>query len=406
MNTALYIARGIFFNHNQKSFTRPVRIIAILSISLGLAVMIISMAVVTGFQHEIREKVIGFGSHIQISNFDYNFSVESNPMSVEQGLVDAIRDIQGVRHIQVFATKTGMLRTVDDIHGVVLKGVDAEFDWTFFYSHLVGGRLPDISATERSDEVLISSVIARRLGLSAGEDVVMYFVQEPARIRRFTISGVYDTSIDELDRIFIFGDLRHVQRLNDWEGEQVGGIEVLLDNYQDISHVHRDILDVIPYHLDARTIRQLYPQIFDWLALLDMNVVVVLVLMLVVAAINMVTTLLISVLERTSLVGILKAIGASNKLVRRVFLYNAAFLISKGMIWGNLVGLLLSFLQARYGLITLPAESYYVSHVPINLDLTHVLLLNLGTFFICMSMLILPSMIVARISPVKAITFR
>lgn len=406
MNTALFIARRLTSKRHGKTYTGLIRIIAVLSISLGLAVMIISMAVVTGFQNEIRNKVIGFGSHIQLTNFDYNLTAENRPISSNQEFLVELSSLNGIRHIQATATKTGILKTDEDIHGVVLKGVGADFSWSFFKRHLVVGTLPDFSNPSRSDDILISESIATLLKLDAGDDVFMYFIQDPPRIRRFYIAGIYDTGLEELDRVFILGDIRHVQSLNDWEEDQIGGFEILADDYTDIPEISTEVLDILPYNLDAKSIRQIYPQIFDWLALLDMNVVVILVLMLLVAAINMITTLLISVLEKTNLIGILKAMGSTDILIRRVFLYNASFLIVRGLLLGNAFGLLFCWLQDQFGFITLSQESYYVAEVPINVVWTHLLMLNAGTFVVCMILLLLPSLIITRISPVKAINFR
>ncbi len=406
MNIPLYIARRLGGAAEGKSYISLIRKIAIISIALGLAVMIVSMAVVTGFQHEIREKVIGFGSHIQITNYDYNVSFEAQPISSEQAFLDELRDTGGVRHIQRFATKPGIIKTDDDIHGVILKGVGPDFDWSFFRDRLVSGDTLQMDDNTRSDGVIISNLIARRLMLETGDDLFIYFIQDPPRIRRLHITGIYDTGLEELDRVFVLGDIRHVQALNDWEADQIGGYEVLVNHFDDIPRITRKTLDMIPYHLDAQSIRQLYPQIFDWLALLDMNVYVIIVLMILVAGINMITTLLITVLEKTNAIGILKALGARNTMVRNVFLYHAAMLISRGLLWGNAIGIGLCVLQASTGLVTLSPESYYVSEVPINLQLWHILLLNLGTFGISVAMLIIPSYVISRISPVKAIIFR
>ncbi len=377
-----------------------------LSIALGLAVMIISVAVVTGFQNEIREKVIGFGSHIQITNYDFNISYEARPIVKDQDFAREIKQIEEVRHVQEFATKAGIIKTDEDIHGIILKGVGPDFDWTFFRERLVEGSVLNLTDTDRSDEVIISGFMSRRLNIGTGDDIFVYFIQEPPRIRRLTIAGVYETGLEELDELFVLGDIRHIQRLNNWSEDQIGGYEILVYDYRDIAQTTEAVFDIIPYHLDARSIRELYPQIFDWLALLDMNVYVILFLMVLVAGINMITTLLIGVLEKTNLIGILKAVGGNNDFVRRVFLYNAAFLIAKGLLWGNLVGLTFGWVQNHYGLIKLDQESYYVSEVPINIEWFHVILLNGGTFAICMIMLLVPSYIVTRISPVKAIIFR
>ncbi len=406
MNTPLFIAKRLGGAGKGKSYISLIKKIAIISIALGLAVMIVSMAVVTGFQDEIREKVIGFGAHIQITNYDYNVSFEATPISSEQVFQDDILQIDGVRHIQKFATKPGIIKTDDDIHGVVLKGVGPDFDWSFFRNRLVSGDTLSMDDTTRSDGVIISSFISKRLFLDTGDDLFIYFIQDPPRIRRLQVTGIYDTGLEELDRVFVLGDIRHIQALNDWDDDQIGGFEVLVDEFDKIPEVARKTLDMIPYHLDAQSIRQLYPQIFDWLALLDMNVYVIIVLMILVAGINMITTLLITVLEKVNAIGILKALGARNTTIRSVFLYHAAMLIFKGLLWGNLAGIGLCLVQSYTGIIQLSPESYYVSEVPINMQISHIVLLNLGSFTISMAMLIIPSYIISRISPVKAIIFR
>ncbi len=406
MNTALYVAVRMGKSGSGKNFTGIIKKIAILSIVLGLAVMIVSMAVVTGFQHEIREKVIGFGGHIQITNYDYNISYETQPINKHQDFSELVLKIEGVRHKQVFATKPGIIKTDDEIHGVILKGVGPDFEWSFFSDRTLRGSVPEIIDTLRSNDVMISQMIASRLHLEVHDDIFMYFIQDPPRIRRFTIAGIYNTGLEELDKIFVIGDIRHIQRLNDWDDDQVGGFEVLVSEFDDIMQIETKILDILPYHLDAQSIRNLYPQIFDWLNLLDMNVYVIIALMILVASINMITTLLISVLEKTNTIGILKAVGGSNTFIRKIFLYHSGILISRGMLLGNIVGILLCVIQAKFGLITLSPESYYVTEVPVNLRLSHIVLLNSGTFLISMAMLIIPSYIIARIAPVKAITFR
>jgi lipoprotein-releasing system permease protein len=368
--------------------------------------MIISMAVVTGFQNEIREKVIGFGAHIQVANFDYNVSFEPVPISNQQDFIEPLLQLSGVRHVQQFATKTGIIKTDEDIHGIVVKGIGPDFDWSFFKERLVEGHIIELSDTARSDQVIISRYMANLLKLQAGDRIFVYFIQEPPAIRRFEISGIYETGLEELDKLFVLADIGHIKRLNRWNEDQIGGFEILVDNFKNIDKISEEVFSIIPYNLNARNIKQINSQIFDWLSLLDMNVYVLIILMVLVAGINMVTTLLIAVLEKTNMIGILKAVGGSNPLVRKVFLYNAAFTIGRGLLWGNVVGLLICLIQSQFGIITLPQDSYYVSEVPINLQFMHVLVLNAGTFAVCMLMLILPSMIVTRISPVKAIMFK
>ncbi len=406
MNLPYFIASR--FGHGEKSsrFTSLVKKIAVVSISLGLAVMIVSVAIVTGFQQEIREKAIGFGSHIQITHFDYNISFEPRPISKDQPFYPDLKEVSGIRHIQIFATKAGLIRTDEDIHGVVLKGIGKDFDWSFFDRMIVDGGPIELEENEISNDIIISQTVSDLLGLEVGDDVLIYFIQEPPRMRRLSVAGIYETGLAELDERFVIGDIRHIQRLNDWEEDQVAGFEVLIDDYSELDRLGELVYDEIGYRLISKTIAQLYPQIFDWLELLDMNVYVIIILMLLVAGINMITTLLISVLEKTNLIGILKALGGSNSFIRRVFLYNAGFMIARGLLIGNVIAIAFCLIQYYTGIITLPQESYYVSKVPINLDLVYILLLNVGTFLVCMFMLIIPSYIVTRISPVKAITFR
>ncbi len=405
-NLSYYIAQR--FGHNDKNsrFTSLIKKISVFSIALGLAVMIIAVSIVTGFQQEIRDKAIGFGSHIQITHFDYNISYEPRPISKNQPFYPDLKEEPGIRHIQIFATKAGIMKAGDEIHGTVLKGVGKDFDWSFFDKMIIEGQPITLEEDNISNEIIISRSVADLLNLSLEDDVILYFIQEPPRMRRLNISGIYETGLPELDEMFIIGDLRHIQRLNDWDEDQIAGFEVLIDDYNELERLGEFVYDEIGFSLISKTIAELYPQIFDWLELLDMNVYVIIFLMVLVAGINMITTLLISVLEKTSLIGVLKALGGNNNLVRRIFLYNAGFMIARGLLIGNIIGLSLCLIQHYTGIITLPQESYYVSKVPINFNLLHILFLNIGTFVICMLMLILPSYIVTKISPVKAITFK
>jgi lipoprotein-releasing system permease protein len=406
LNTPLFLARKIGPAKQGKTFTGLIRKISVLSITLGLAVMILAVAVVTGFQEAIRDKVIGFGAHIQVTNFHQSATHEFSPIQRDENLIDSIKRLPGIRHVQEFASKTGIIKTDEDIHGVVMKGIGPDFDWSFFKPRMTAGKGLDFSDSAATNQVIISQYISDRLSLEVGEYFILYFIQEPPALRRLQVAGVYETGLEELDRIFILGDIKHIQRLNRWEPDQIGGYEILVNDFNQLDMVAGKVFNTVPYYLNARSIREIYPQIFDWLALLDMNVYVILFLMVLVAGINMITTLLVAILEKTSMVGILKAVGASNRLVKRVFLYNAAFVILKGLFWGNVLGLTVSLIQHHLGIMTLPQDSYYVSVVPINLELIHILGLNAGTFAICIIMLIGPSMIVTRVSPVKAIVFR
>lgn len=404
MNTPLYIARRMA--NSELKITGVVKKIAIGSIALGITVMIIAVAVVIGFQNEIRNKVIGFGSHIQITSFDDNISYESQPVDRNQPFLEALSDIPGIKNVQVFGTKPGIIKTDDEIHGVIFKGVGSDFSWDFFNEKMTEGRQIAFSDTARSNDIIISDHIAQLLQLAVDDDVFVYFIQDPPRVRRLKVAGIYNTGLEELDQLFILGDIGHIQRLNDWENNEVAGFEILLHDFKDLNEVNNAVENTIPYHFETKTIRRLYPQIFDWLALLDMNVYVIIFIMILVAGINMVTTLLISVLEKTNMIGILKALGSDNKLIRKVFLYHAGFLIMKGILWGNILGIGLLYIQDIAGIIKLDQTSYFVSTVPVHFSFLYILLINLGTMVISLLMLILPSYIIAGVSPVKAITFR
>jgi lipoprotein-releasing system permease protein len=413
MNIELHIAKRLVSgDERKKSISGPIIKIAIAGIAIGLAVMILAVSIVTGFKQEIRNKVIGFGSHIQIMNFDSNISYETIPINKDQDFIPEIERLDDVRHIQPFATKAGIISTREDIQGVVLKGIDENFDWSFFEQNMVQGRKFNISDTVISNEAVISRTIASLLRLNVGDDFNMFFVQDPPRARRFTISGIYDTGLEELDRLFIMGDLRHIQRLNDWDEHQVSGFEILLRNYDNLERVTEQVDDIAGNfftrdlsRLRVVSISSKYPQFFDWLELLDMNVLVILSLMVIVAGFNMVSGLLILILERTGMIGILKAIGLENARLRKIFLYQSAFLIAKGLFWGNIIGIGLALVQQYTGFIKLDQASYFISVVPVNLRISHLFMLNAGTMIITIAMLIIPSYIIGRISPEKTIRF-
>jgi lipoprotein-releasing system permease protein len=405
MSTERLIARRIL-KRDRKSYSRPVVRIAVLSIALGLTVMFMSIAILTGFQKQIREKVIGFGADIQITHFDENSSYEPQPIPVNQPFYPALDRVKGIRHIQVYATKNGIIKTADQFQGVVLKGIGSDFDWSFFKKRIVEGTSFMVPDTGKTNDVIISRYLASLLRLKLHDDLRVYFIVGNSTLgRKFRITGIYETGLEEFDKLFILCDIHHIQKLNNWGPDQVGGFEVLIDNFKDLDRLGKYVYKSIGFTLDARTIRQLYPQIFDWLDLQDMNVVIILILMVLVAGITMISTLLILILERTNMIGILKALGMNNLSIRRIFLYNALYIIGVGLVWGNAAGFTLCLLQQRFGFIKLPQESYYVSVVPVNLDAVNILLLNAGTLAVCFLMLILPSFIITRVTPVKAIRF-
>jgi len=413
VNTEIFIARKLILSKdNRKSISRSILNIAIFGISLGLAVMIVAMAVVTGFKNEITRKVVGFAAHIQILNFDSNISYETQPINSQQEFLSELRENPSIASVQVFATKAGIIKTKSDIQGVVLKGVGPGYDWGFLQDYLREGEILSLSDSARSNKVLISRHIASLLKLSLNDDFLMYFIQDPPRWRRFTVAGIFETSLEEFDKVFIFGDIRHIQKLNDWSEEQVSGFEVNLTTFSELDRETSHVINTVGFgfeedgsRLKVINIHEKYPQIFDWLNLQDMNVLIILILMLVVAGFNMVSGLLILILDRTNMIGILKALGSPNVSIRKIFMYQSGFLILRGLFWGNIIGIGICLLQKYTGIMELDQSSYYLNTVPVNLNALHVIVLNLGTALAIIGMLIIPSMIISRISPARAIRF-
>lgn len=490
----------------EKSFSKPIVGIALAGIALGMAVMILSMAIVTGFKSEVRNKVTGFGAHIQITGLSMNKSYESEALRRDDNMIFNILPLESVKHVQVYATKPGIVETPEDIQGVITKGIDSDFDWSFFNDKLVAGVLPDISDTATSNEVLVSQSLADMLRLSVDDRITVYFSNQAGSLspRRFTISGLYETGLSEFDNQFIFIDIAHLQRINNWgieaqvritgncadgnitleplgfggDGEHrfrwsdiglddsktrevcvardstiqltvsdrsetipdsvqivfhypdtatgclcdpanvktittdggshdqyIGGYEVILHRFEDLEEAEIAIYNQLEYDLKTTTIAERIPEIFNWLEMIDINPKIIITLMIVVAVINMSSALLILILERVRMIGILKALGSSDWSVRKIFLNNAVFLISRGLLIGNLVGIGLSLLQKYFGLVKLDPVNYYVSQVPVLLQWEHILILNIGTLAICLLVLIIPSYLINRISPVKAIRF-
>jgi lipoprotein-releasing system permease protein len=414
LNTELFIAKRLITEKKQKKgISQPIVTIAVIGISLGLAVMILAVAIASGFKNEISNKLIGFGSHIQIINYDTNISYETVPINKNQPFFEDVKNLKGVNQIQQFGIKAGIIKTkAEDIHGVVLKGIGPDFDWSFFEQNLVAGKTFRVTDTTRNDHIIISEHIANLLKLKPGDKIAAYFIQDPPRMRVFSIAGIYNTSLAEFDEKFILADIGHIQRLNNWNKNQISGYEVIIDNFSQMDPLTRDIRDIVGFSFDptgaklkVQSIKEKYPQMFDWLNLTDMNVWIILILMTAVAGFNMVSSLLILILERTNMIGILKAVGTQNWSIRKIFLYQSAFLISKGLLWGNIIGITLCFLQMKFQLISLDPSSYYLEAVPINLKLWHLVALNLGTLLITVLMLVVPSYIIARLSPEKTIRF-
>jgi lipoprotein-releasing system permease protein len=413
MNLPYFIAQRLVKGRREgTSFSRPINVIAIVGIALGLAVMILAVAILTGFKKQIREKIVGFGSNIQIVNFDSNLSFETAPIRQSQNFIEKIRKTPGISHVQVFATKAGIIRTDEDFQGVVLKGVGSDFDWSYFSSNMTEGTIFTVNDSARTDKVIISKKISGMLRLRTCDSFAMHFVQDPPRMRKFTVSGIYETSLEEFDKIYVFCDIGHIKRLNGWDDDQISGFEIFIDDFDRLDEMTMAVRDAIGYRLmeddeqfKVTNIRMKYPQIFDWLNFQDVNVIIIILLMLIVAGFNMISGLLILILEKTNMIGILKALGSDDVMIRRVFLYQAAYLIGKGLLLGNFIGIGLAFLQLKTGVITLDPSSYYIKTVPINLELIHILLLNAGSMAVIIFMLLVPSKLISRITPVKAIRY-
>lgn len=406
MNLALFIAKRISFN-SKRTFSKLIVRIAILGIMLGLAVMILAVAIVKGFKSEIREKVRGFSGDIQITKLDLNASFENSPFIISGETMKKFRKEIGITDIQAIATKNGIINAGNEIEGVVLKGVDRHYNWAYFNKILVSGKTIDFSDSLKSrSQIIISKYTADRLNLKVGDDFLMYFIENSLRKRKFKISGIYDLGVEEVDKVFVIGDIALIRSLNKWQPEEVGGYEIRVNNFNKLETIADRVYEGLDIELKSYTIKDYYPTIFEWLSLLDVNTQVILVLMIAVAVINMISALLIMILERTNMIGILKALGSSNWSVRKIFMYNAAYLIGLGLFLGNVLGIGLGLFQYYTHFFTLDQASYYINFVPVILDVQDILLLNAGTLTISLFVLLIPSMLVTRISPLKAIRFK
>jgi lipoprotein-releasing system permease protein len=374
---------------------------------LGLGVMILSVAIVKGFKQEIREKVRGFGGDLQVVKLDLNNSYENSPFQGDAAMVKRLQALNGINKVMPFATKPSIIKANNEIEGVILKGVDKNYDWSYFKKNMVTGRVIDFKDTvESKREIMISQFTADRLRLKVGDKILMYFVQEPLRKRPFIIKGIFSIGIEDVDKTYVVGDMSLISRLNNWEAGYIGGYEIKIDDFDKLDQAKEAVDNTLPGKLKSYTITDTYPTIFAWLGLLDGNTKVVLVLMIIVAVINMISALLIMILERTTMIGMLKAMGANNWTIQKVFLYNAFYLIGFGLILGNVFGLGIGFIQIQTHIFTLDQASYYMNFVPIQFTFSDVALLNIGTLVICLLVMIGPSMLVTKISPVRAIRFK
>ena len=413
MSAEFFIAKKIYKDRGKnKNVSPPAVQIATGSIAIGLAVMILAVAVVIGFKKQIREKVIGFGSHIQISCFENNSSFEMKPVAVSDTLLDFLHNRFNIKRIEPFATKPGIIKMAEDFQGVVFKGVDEKYNWDFFRSNLIEGTILNINSDSLIQDILISKTIADKLNLKLGDSLTAYFVQDPPRARKLIISGIYQTFFGEYDKIFILTDIKQIRKINQWDDDMVSGLEVYIN---DFNHLN-EITDAIYFELQmqkdrlentflTQSIKQRKPEIFDWLSVLDTNVVIILVLMLIVAGFSMISGLLIIIIERANMIGILKALGQNNTNIRKIFIYLSAFLIGKGLLWGNIIAFSLCSIQSYFGLFKLDPEIYYLTKVPVEISIPAIFLINLGTLFVTLTVLVGPSYLVASISPAKTIRF-
>ena len=408
-----FIARRLYKSEQgSRSVSRPAVLIAQIGVALGLAVMLVTIAVSFGFKHEVREKAVGFSSHIHISNYESAQDFEALPVAADTSLMQMLASMKGVEHVQRYAVKPGVLRTDDDFIGYILKGVGEDYDLSFYAQYLKEGIVPQFSDSVASGNILLSRAIADKLQLGVGDKVDSYFLQGTMRARRYTVAGIYETGFNEYDRLFVIADLKAVQALNRWEPDQVTGVEVALSDFSKVEDMNWELGTLLDRTEDkygnqylVQSVTDINPGLFAWLDVLDMNVWLILALMIGVAGFTMISGLLILIIERTQFIGILKALGASNASVRKAFLYLAMLIIGKGMLWGNIVGLGLCAVQKFTGLIPLDPANYYLDRVPIEFNWLFILAVNVVMFVLSVLILIVPSHLISRIYPTKAMRF-
>ena len=410
MNLEYFIAKRLITAKEYKSsISAPIIKIAIAAIAIGMVMMIVSVATGIGLQQKIQEKVSAFNGHIIISNYDNNQSEATlTPINKNQNFYPRFNSVAGISHIQAVATKAGIIRTEKAFEGIIFKGVGIDYKWDNIQEYLIAGHLPDLSS-QLNSEVVISQYLADRLELKVGDAFNTFFIKENQNqlpnIRRFKITGIFNSGFQEFDATYILGDIRHVQRMNKWTPNQIGAFEIFVQDFDQIQSVGEDVYQQTPSNLDSKTIIEKYSYIFDWLLLFDFNIIIILGVMILVATINMVVALLVLILERTQMIGILKALGANNWSVRKIFLYNAFYLIVRGLFWGNCIGIGVLLIQKYFGIIQLNPENYYVNQAPVYFNLGYILALNLLTVVVCFLVLLIPSYIITKISPIKAIRY-
>lgn len=406
MNLEYFIASRIALK-SKRTFSKLIVRIAVIGVMLSLAVMILSVAIIKGFKTEIQDKVRGFIGDIQIYRYDLNGSFEKSPFIPNDTTLNSLKNNKQIETYYPFATKPSIIAANGEVEGINFKGIDKTYDWRYIKKHLLSGDIINFADSAKAiQQILISDYTAKRLKLKVGDSFLMHFIQNPPRKRKLTIVGIYSIGIENIDKTFAIGDINLIRRLNNWQPNEMGGIEVRIKNFNKLKQVSDQVYNDLELRLRSRSVEESTPEIFTWLSLLDVNTRVLLILMMIVGVINMVTALLIMILERTSMIGLLKAMGITNASVMKIFLYNAIYLVGVGLILGNILGVGLGLLQKYTGIFKLDQTNYYLNYVPVEIHFTDVLLLNLATIVVCTLVLIIPAMLVSRISPLKAIRFK
>ncbi|GGZ47718.1 ABC transporter permease [Mesonia mobilis] len=411
MNFEYFISKRLISAKDYKSsISAPIIKIAVTAIAVGVIMMLIAVATGVGLEQKIRDKIAAFNGHIIINNLNNNNSQETQkPISTDQDFYPEFTTVEGIDHIQGVATKYGIIRTETDFEGIIVKGVSTDYRWDYLQEYLIEGKLPTYEKQGYSTQILISEYLSKRLQFTIGDKVIVYFMNEENRDRprlvAFEVSGIFNSGFQEFDETFLIADLNQLRRLNKWDDNEVGNFEVFVDDFRQIDQKGGEVYANIDSFLDAKTIRQAFPSIFEWVSLFDFNIALIIGIMIIVSGINMITALLVLILERTQMIGMLKAVGSTDWSIRKIFLYNAAYLIIKGLIYGNIIGLCILMLQKYFKIIPLNPETYYVTEAPVYLSWDYILLINLGTLALCMAMLLIPSYIITKITPAKSIRF-
>jgi lipoprotein-releasing system permease protein len=416
LNLEFFISRRISSSKENKSLSSVFIRIAIIASALSLIVMILSVSILDGFKDAIKDKLAGFGANIIVSKHDSNYSFETSPVQKNMNTIKELRNIPGVKHVQCFAVKAGLIKTNTETIGVILKGVGDDYDWSFLNENMVRGKhfMPS-KGYKTCKDIVISEELARLADVDTGQYIYMYFIEEQTRMRKYRVVGIYNSGMSEFDKLYIFADIHDVEKLNNWhyyKNEQISGYEITIKDFSKLSQIERQVNRITGFRFDKNgeklkvtTIKQMYPQIFDWLSLLDMNALILIIIMIIIASINMITALLILILERTRMIGVLKSLGAHNASIRKIFIYNGIFILLKGLLWGNIIALGLAFVQKYTHFIPLNPKIYYMNYVPFDINFLKILFINIGMIVITFFILIIPSMIISKIEPVKAIRF-